>query len=397
MAYSTQQILAPLMILERISRLSLVGTSLQRLFGWNVGVGNLDDQSLDGALFFKEGNETASGMPRQGNVSDWDIRSGQYDIFDNTRDLATGSVPGSPQTMIKPQFVGQTQFTIPRTAESIPLTDEDIHNRRPIGGPASTNDNGGAAYIDLQQTHMAQRLSNTIEFQTAAMIRGSYRFRRNGDRLEHVFSGGAGTTIDYQQPAGNRTRLDMLGEGNIITADWDVAGTDIPNQLFEINRAMVALTGKGLKHILITSRTWNFIVNNTAVQNQGGSSNVVFTTNTRQRPGEFTAVLRALPHFVFHIIDYSVNVWNGTSYARTQLVEEKKAAFLPEPDTEWTSYLRGGEWVTEGFRGPRSFQFGFYPYSYPTHEPSGWMLSNVFNGFPALKIPAAMAYGTIDT
>ena len=393
---SVSEILAPLLIKERISRLALVGTSLQRLFGWNVGVGALDDGTVDGVLGFTDGDVTAAGLPRTGNVDDWPARSGQYDIFDHTRNLATARVPGQASSMRAPQKVGSVQFTIPRCAETIDLTDEAVHNRRPLGGPASELDRGGRRYIEKQERFMAELIANVVEFQTASMIRGSYTFTENGDKLEHTFSGGE-TTINYQQPSGNRDRLNMLGAGNIIDADWDVAGTDIPAQLKSINAAMVQLTGKGLEHIICTGTTWEFVKNNTKVHTQGGSANVVFDTQTRQRPGEFTAVLRSLPQYTWHIIEYGVNVWDGSAFTFTKLIEEKKAAFLPTPDNEWTEYIRGGEWVTEGPNGPKSFQHGFYPYAYPTHDPSGWRLSNVFNGFPALKVPAAMCYGTIDT
>jgi hypothetical protein len=394
---SLQEILAPTLIKERISRLALSGTSLQRLFGWNVGVGALDDQTLDGVLGFREGDVTADGMPRTGNIDDWEARSGQYDIFDHTRRLATGRNPGTASGRRAPQKVSFVQFTIPRSAEIMPLTDEDLHNRRPIGGPTSDIDRGGMRYIEAQERYLAELVGNVVEFQTMAMIRGSYTFTQKGDDLEQTYSGGE-VTINYQQPAGNRDRLNMLGAGNIIDADWDLAGTDIPSQLNNINAAMVQLTGKGLKHIIVRGQTWEYVKNNTKIATQGGSANVVFDTQTRERPGEFTAVLRALPQYTWHILEYGHEIWDGTdSYDFTPMVELKKAAFLPEPDSEWTEYIRGGEWVTEGPNGPRSFQMGFYPYAYNTHDPSGWNLGFVFNGFPALKVPSAMAYGTIDT
>jgi len=393
---SVAEILAPQLIKERISRYTLVGTSLQKLFGWNVGAGALDDGTLDGVLGFTEGDVTAAGIPRQGNVDDWEARSGQYDIFDHTRKLATASVPGTGSTMVEPQKVGKVDFTIPRSAETIALKDEDIHNRRPLGGPSSELDKGGQRYIQSQERYMAERIANVVEFQTAAMIRGSYTFTQNGDKLEHTFSGGE-TTINYQVPAGNLSRLDMLGDGDILDADWDSAATNIPLHLAKINAAMVQLTGKGLKHIVLTGTSWEHVKNNTKVATQGGSANVVFEQSTRDRPGEFTAVIRGLPHYVWHIIEYGVEVWDGSAYTFTKLMPEKKAAFFPEPDSEWCEYIRGGEHVTEGPNGPKTFQYGFYPYAYPTHDPSGWHLSNVFNGFPALKVPNCMAYGTIDT
>lgn len=390
---SIAEILAPQVIAERISRMALVGTTLQRLFGWNLGEGVLDDQSLNGALMFTPGATTGQGIPRQGNVRDWDLRSGQYDTFDNTRRVATGRVPGTAASRQQPQKVGEVQFTLPRTAEVIPLTDENLQNRRAIGGPSSEVDQGGQDYISFQMMYMAQRVANEIEFQTAAMLRGSYTFTQKGDDLEHTFSGGE-TTIDFQIPSGNKDRLNMLGGGNLISASWATAGTDIPSDLANINAAMVQLTGKGLAHVVLNNLEWQNVVNNTKVHTQGGSANVVFERLTRARPGEFEAILRSLPWITWHIVDYGVELWDGSNFTFAKMIPDNRAAFFPAPENEWVNYIRGGEWVTEGPNGVKSFQHGFYPYSWPSHDPSGWNLAGQFNGLPALKVPACIAFGT---
>src|SRR5262249_46346056 len=150
------------------------------------------------------------------------------------------------------------------------------------------------SYITRQEAYLAQRFANLLEFQTAAMLRGSYSFDQDGDELRHGFSGGE-TTIDFQIPAGNKTQLAMLGGGNILNADWSNTATDIPKHLHNINAAMVQLTGWGLAHVVLTSVAWQYVVNNTKVQAQGGSANVAFESLRRAGPGEFSAVLRALP------------------------------------------------------------------------------------------------------
>jgi hypothetical protein len=58
-------------------------------------------------------------------------------------------------------------------------------------------------------------------------------------------------------------------------------------------------------------------------------------------------------------------------------------------------YLEGSEFVTEGPNGPKHERLGFYAWSFPTHDPSGWELCAVFNGIPALYTPSAIAYGLI--
>jgi len=367
MSLSTAQILAPKTIRKAISQLDLPGTTLQKLMGWGLNSSNVRHQSG---------------------------RNFSYDIFDHSRAIATGRAPGQAASLTAPQKAGHIAATFPRSAEVIGLLDEDLLNRRAIGGPSDDLDYGGENYITRQEVYPAQRYANLIEFQTAAMFRGSYSYTEDGDDLRHSFSGGE-TTIDYRVPAGNKGQLDMLGSGEILDADWATAGTDIPRHLHEINAAMVQLTGLGLSHVILTGVGWQYILNNTKVQSQGGSSNVVFQSMQRASSGEFTAVLRAIPWITFHVVDYGLDVYNGTSDVFSKLIPDDRAVFLPEPSPRWAQYLEGSEIVTEGPNGPKAERFGFYPFAYPTHDPSGWNLCGVFNGIPALYTPSALAYGLI--
>ena len=66
---------------------------------------------------------------------------------------------------------------------------------------------------------MAQRFANLIEFQTAAMLRGSYSYFDDGDDLRHSFEDGP-VTVNFRIPSGNLNHLNMLGAGDILAADW---------------------------------------------------------------------------------------------------------------------------------------------------------------------------------
>jgi len=367
MPRSIQQILAPKTVLKAISQIDMPGTSLSRLFGWGAAGVNKDRQS--GRHF-------------------------SYDIFDNTRSIATARTPGQAASRQAPQRVGTVSGTFPRSAETISLLDEDLLNRRAIGGDAGQLDQAGESYITRQEAYLGQRFANLVEFQTAAMLRGSYSYLQDGDDLKHGFAGGE-TTVDFQIPAGNLDGLDMLGEGDFLDASWDDAGTDIPLSLANINAAMVRLSGMGLSHVILTGVGWKHVINNTAVKNLGGSDAVAFESMQRVAPGEFTAVLRAVPWVTFHIIDYGLNVWDGSAEVFTRLIEDDHAAFLPSVSPRWAQYLEGSEVVTEGPGGVRAERFGFYAYAYPTHDPSGWDLAAVSNGIPALYVPSAVAYGQI--
>lgn len=387
--YAVNDLLAPLVVKRTISRLNLPGTALSQLFGWNIGNG-----PIAGAIF-QDGNEGEGGTAHRGNTEDSAIRTGQYDIFDHTRKIASGLTPGASLTRTKPQKVGQVQYTIPRAGERMTLKYEDLNNMRKIGSNADQIDSRGRRYLLMQERYLAARFANMVEFQTAAMIRGSYSFTQYGDRLAQSFSGGE-ITIDYQRPAGNLGKLQMGTGADIISADWDSASTDIPDQLYRINDAMINQCGQGLKHVVVTSRGWGYLMNNTKIQTQGGSSRAPFEELARKSYGQFVGILRNLPWVTFHIVDYGLEIETAeNTYTYTKMIDNDYAAFLPEINDSWSIYIRGGEEVVEGPNGAQSFQYGFYPYSYPEFDPAGHNLCMVHNGFPANPVPKAIAYGKI--
>lgn len=370
MAVSVADILGPKTLLDGIkSRVKPGLTALSSLFGMNIGGGN---RIQHGGRRFA------------------------YDVMNRTRRVSTGRAPGQQSSLTAPQKVGEVYGTFPRSAETIQLTDEDIFNRRRLGGPLTELDSMGAAYINRQQQYLADRFSNLIEFQVAAMCRGTYTYTQNGDDLEHTFSGGE-TTIDFKIPAGNKNQLNMLGGGSIIGAPWSTAGTDIPLHLFQINSALMQLTGYPLQHICLNSTTWNYVVNNTKVQAQGGSSNVVFEKLAQDENGNFEGIIRSLPWLRWHVMDHGLELYSAGSYSYSKLIPDDAIIGMPDPSGEWVQYLDGSEIVTEGpgVGATRAERYGFHPYAYPSHDPSGWNLAGVFNGIPALYNPNAIIYGDV--
>jgi hypothetical protein len=240
---AVQELLAPEVILREVSRIQLPGTVLSDLFGWGLAARNPDAQS--------------------GNMIDYPLRDGSYDVFNRTRELAHASVPGTQNTNIKPQKAGRVRFTIPRVAESIPLTDEDMVNRRQIGQAVTVIDSMGENYLMRQKRYLAERAANMIEFQTAAMMRGSYTFDQQGDELRQGFSGGE-ITLDYQIPANNKNQLN-----GIIGTTWATTTTDIPGDVLAVNQASNDLSGLGIEHAVCNSVTWQYLVNNDKIKAAG--------------------------------------------------------------------------------------------------------------------------------
>lgn len=364
---ATPTILQPAVILERISRLNLINNSLQNSLG------------------MQRGGPAVRTSPFG--------RRGAYDVFNDTRAVPTATGPGAPSVKIKRQITGVVPFQIPRTAESMDMLYEQIHANRKIGGPVGEIDAMGQQHIFDQERIVAQRITNLREFQVAAMLRGSYSFSQNSlNEFTHAFSGGT-FTVDYQIPAANKTKLNMLGAGDILAVSWDNAAAPIITDLFQINAAFVQLIGRGLKRVKLTSVGWGYVVANTQVQNQAGSVNQVFDYLSKNDEDEtFTAKLKAAPWVTFEINDNGLDDANGTY---TKLIEDDHAVFHPNLTPEMAGYWECGEPVVEYDGGPAVERVGEYYYAVNKADPARVELHNLFNGLPVLKNPLAVAYGLI--
>lgn len=371
MAQSLDTSLAAEVILREMSRISLPATVLSDLFGWGLAARNPDAQE-------------------KGNMIESPTREGSMDVYNAYRRLATASVPGTPNTLVEPQKIGKFRYVIPRIAEKIPLTYEDLNQRRQIGANINVVDGMGENYIMHQKRTQAEKVANTIEFQTAAMLRGSYTYDQVGVELRHGFSGGE-TTIDYQIPAGNKNQLNMLGTGNIISASWAVTSTDIPGHVRAINNAMNALTGYGINHAILNSTTLSYVENNVKMQTIAGSANTPFSEYLQTGPGYFSIKYRAIPWMVWHVIDYSLEIWDGSAFTTTKLIADDQVTFIPTPNSQIAQYINGMETITEGPAGVTANRFGYYQYGYHSWDPSGWWLCVNHNGIPGLLNPYAIA------
>lgn len=362
---SVNDILASKQIIGVVSRLRGPATILQDFWGMGIGGSNIDQVS--GRQFF-------------------------YDVFNVTRTIAKGRRPGAATATTPPQKVGEVLGVFPRAAERIPLLDEDLINRRRLGGPLDELDSRGERYITQQEAFLAQRFTNIREFQIAAMMRGSYVYVQSGDDMFHDFTG-TGTTIDFQIPAGNKGQLDIVGDGAIITTDWATAGSDIPGNIHMINQQMIQLTGWPLRHVICKSDVWQDVLSNTAIQTQSGSANSAILDIQQDANGSFRGRVRCLPWLTFTVLEGGLDTGTDESYAT--LIEDDHAFFLPDPSPAIAQYMEGSEIVHEE-SGAKAERFGMYAYADATYDPSGWELKGIHNGMPALYVPGAICYADLD-
>jgi len=328
------------------------------------------------------------------NVRPQAARRGSYDVFNDTREVSTATAPGVHATTISAQAIGNVPYVIPRSAEKLPLPLEELNNLRAVGGPVGEVDKAGEQYIMDQEKIVKQRCTNLREFQVSAMLRGKYSYTQSGDTFQHAYGSGGHVVINYQIPDGNLDKLDMLGSGgtDIIVTSWDNAAAPIIRDLLQINQAFMQLVGRGLTDVYVNSTIWGHIVTNTEVQDLAGSVNDPLQSFDRDESNDtFTAVLRGCPWVTFHINDNGLNL-NGTF---NRLIGDTDASFCTRMDSEIAQYWEGSEPVVDPMSNEAALQYGEYFYHKLVDDPVSYEIHSRFNGLPVLKIPAAIAYGTV--
>ncbi len=424
MGVSAMDLLQPQIIVGAYSTISPPAVALQNLFGWPTY--SLAAQGND--VFTAAIDDVPEANAMSGNYEDIPTRSASYDIVDYTRKVGGEASPMTPHKTIAPKAVGNVQFTIPRLAESVPLPLEMLYqNHRKIGGPTSMLDTRGERYIRKELTQLYERVANKIEFQTASMLRGiSYVHVSGDDMFQSWTSSGAVATLDYQlsKRGADLTGDAVAGAPIIATVDgggtgadsgpfeaaetgggkWSTATTDIPAQLRGVSAFLEQQCGQPLGCVVINSKTWGDIVNNTDVNTQAGTARGPFADGEYikvESGGQryFYGTLRALPWVKFIIVDYGLDVYNGTTEAFTKLIPDGYAAFMPDPSSEWSTYYRGCEPVVmRPFEGPATTvqPYGFFTWSYVRDNPAQIDLMSVHNGMPALFRPKAIIYANVE-
>lgn len=360
-----------------VSRIAAPGDVLQRAFGVQIGGPNI--------------------TPVSG-------RSYSYDIFDVVRDSAKGRRPGTGPAVVAPNPVGKQNQTIPRQYEKLPLTYELLHNLRALGENAGIRDTMGKKYIDKQAAEMKRRCNNFRELIMAGLLtKGLIYFRYDGDDLiPTMTSPSTGDTMDFLIPAGNKTKLDMLGAGDIIATSWDNAAAPIPTDIFQINEAFMALTGEMLAHVWLPSPVWMNVLKNTDVRNLAGSANKPFATfdtvnqaegvnENGKRTSLLEATLAFCPWVKWHVYDGYLND-DGTL---TRLLPVTQATFTIEPDGQWFRGVEGSEPVKVNPMAPVEEAFGFASWVREWDEPARYELHTLQNWLPELNRPKGIAIGLV--
>lgn len=372
MPFSTT-VLAPSFVTKMVSRILVPGNTIQRFLGFEEGGRNVEDSPGDG------------------------VRQYSYDIFDNVRSIAKGRVPGTGPATVSLNPVGVNTVTIARAYEKLnDLSYEMLSNIRQIGANAGVQDKRGMRYLENQARYLQQRQTNFREFLSWAMLRGSCTITISGDDWIYTLSGGT-ITLDWKIPSGNKSQLNMLGGGNLISASWATAGTDIPGDLDNISAAFQQLVGAPLKWIMTDSYVFNNVMNNTAVKAQAGTSNTAFEqytmTEEKAPDGSSTGLrkanLKCRPWIDWYITDAGIDV-NGTF---TKYFSGGEMALGVDLGLGFAKMQQGSELVKESPWAPPVLQRGFHAWLREWDEAARVELQTINNLVPELTVPKALAFG----
>jgi hypothetical protein len=167
-----------------------------------------------------------------------------------------------------------------------------------------------------------------------ALRSGTLYFDEEGNLLPSS-SGATETITIYTQNASHINQLDVFGDGNLITAAWTSASTDIPGQIRSIKQASRADTGYPIKHAIYGKNVPSYMTSNTYVRDYlardgGGRSEWVKDNEIGHLFG----------------LDWSPGYeqfWRSGATQSTvnYVLGDNEILFTPEPSKDWWERLDG--------------------------------------------------------
>lgn len=388
MASAILSILTPSVVTKIVSTIRAPGSILSRTFGWNVGGANVS--TIQGKTY-------------------------TYDIYDFVRDVARGRIPGSASGAIAMNPVGNVSITLAKSAEKVMLDYNTLLQIRTLGEHAGSRDIAGKRYIERQAKTLRQRQDNFREFIAAGALSygGQYGFWIVGDDLIPTFDTSANITVDHRIPSTNKligaayaNGLTLDSGGNLVTATWATASTDIPNQLLGIDSGFQGLVGQGLKHIIVNNTVWSNVIANDKVRALAGTSNTPFAEYQKldmRNPdgtdaGVFRAVLKGLPQFEWLIVNSRIKLasTSGTTITEQKVVQDGYATFMIENDNSWIQCVEGSEIVKDNDMAPPVEREGFYSWMLEKADPARFELHALQSVGMEINVPKGIAIARVQ-
>ena len=251
-----------------------------------------------------------------GSVERYPTDTVEYVVMSRQKDPLPFNRKGSPARMIAPTGLDTRRMTMSYMFNAISLSARALQALR-------YPDNWllqqvGREEVRRQATDFAIKHAVAKQVYLSKILSdGVVYLDENGEILES--SSGSATTIDAGVPSGHKSQLNFDGGGNLITAAWDVAGTDIMKQLDNLRYAADVENVEMPKHVWLHGNSKFWIRANTEIKSY------------------FSGIERldqALMGDTFELNDYVFHFYSGTYVApdgRTKpYIPITKAIITPE-------------------------------------------------------------------
>jgi len=259
-------------------------------------------------------------------------KTGEYTMAAGTRETARIVAYGSPARQRVMTGVKKVPISLLHTFESLPadptvlmqLQSEDSNVRQDMGRQTIARNlaDFGVRFRNLR-----------VSCVYSVFKYGAIYFDSEGNLLPS--STGAYYTIDFQIPAGNKDQLNWDGYGDIITASWATAGTDIITDVRQIKAAAQKKTGYVIRHCFYGPNMPANLLNNTAIKALIAASPTL-SESFANAPGEVPQGLLGLQ---WHPIADAFFVDADGAYQSWFSGDE--AVFTPDPSPDWWGVMEG--------------------------------------------------------
>lgn len=342
-------------------------------------------------------------MPGGANTDDIGGEKFGWDLYDRTRQVATGRARGTGPAARAPNKIGSVNATVYRSFEQVPVDYDRIYRNRGLGESLGTFDVMGEKYLTKQIGTVSERFMNNRELLTALAFRGGFELEIKGDDMYPVPIGTGGPiTVDVQHPATNQGNVEGVFAGN-----WDdPAAGKVVKELLALNDHSANNSRYPQQVAWVRAETAYNILQNEEVQKMGGTANMVFQDGSNQLGFEpsnndegqlsnvMAFVLRGFPAMKWFIYDDHVTLHDGTS---EPFLDVGEALFTPERNSSWLEWKNGSEPVQKSVAGKIEDQFGFAMWQETQRNPVGVSLYALDNGLPAPYVPSAWYRATVHS
>ena len=270
-------------------------------------------------------------------------------VVEGERRMARASAFGSPSMGYEAKGMGARSFSCVHTSHNISF---NANTLLALFKPNTTEMQDAASdevereIIDFKQTFSNLRTACVISVLTNQAI----YFNSVGE--VQASSTNAALTVSYNMPAGNTGRLNPLGAGNIITAGWNTASTDIIGQIKAIKKAARKLTGFPLRHAFYGINVFQYLNTNTVLQaylkhNPGMQAKFQEAATLKEIPDGFMGLIWHNMEEAF-LVNMQTNA-GGAMSAETvaDVFGDDQVVFTPDPDRGWYDFVEGSELVPQ--------------------------------------------------